>query len=158
MVSCGAAVTIDSHCGIFSMVAGEKLSRESSLSMIESTDYPPRDASSSTDPANAGNSTDAAAVPPEAAPRLGSPASEGQLHMQPEAGHSGDPGADNLDVRGADEEEAEEDGDDEHEPEDIEAFAADIDEKLRLLAISPWIRAYGEVRAEEEQQIANVRK
>lgn len=147
-----------SSCGSFWLFAGEKLSPDSSLTMIDSKDYLAQDASGITDLANSGNTTDCAAVLPEAAPRLGSPASEAQMHMQTGAGRSGHPGANTLNERGSDEDEGEEDGDGDHEPEDIEAFAADIDEKLRLLAIAPWIRAYGEVRAEEEQKIANVRK
>eukprot|EP00892_Ulva_mutabilis_P002767 jgi/Ulvmu1/12491/UM009_0144.1 len=37
----------------------------------------------------------------------------------------------------------------------ILTVAAHLDEQLRLLAMSPWIRAYGELRAEEERNTAN---
>lgn len=116
------------------LTAGEKLSNHGPLTMLKSEDYVPQAIAGEPDHVSAVDSAAHTSPPPCLPPQRES------LH----------------DVHGGEEIVDHESHGDDHAHEDLETFAADMDEKLRLLAMTPWIQAYGELRAEEEQKLANV--
>lgn len=60
-----------------------------------------------------------------------------------------------LTVRPEHEQDEEYDGDDD-DLDNVHTVAALLDGQLRLLAMSPWICAYGDLRAQQEHETANV--
>lgn len=135
-------------CATCHVVAGDKLPVGSTLSMIDSTDYANFTSSKTLAEANS-----ALGSLPEREDAKGL-ISEVQEHTEPYTVVNTSDAADEEFMIVQHEEMGEDDDDDALGT--IVNAAETFDKKLRLLAMSPWIRVYGELRAREEQKLANV--
>ena len=131
------------------MVAGEKLPSDSNLSTIG-----PKDFDNFPSDATMAEANSASGSLPEGKDGQGM-LDKVQEHVGPCTSVNAFDVKDEARKTGGDEEDEVEEVEDDELGSIVDAAEA-FDEKLRLLAMIPWIRAYGEVRAQEEQKLANV--